>query len=318
MSILWADGKREGNQNWDVEQICIQEDLKKVYFKFLKDECFDDIQALGQEKEGRNVKRLLISLTKLRNWDPKLAEDLLKNAKIHLHAILTALRNVIDSFQELNIRYARYHWRAEDGRILEIPEIKVGFVGEFGGNHKKIRDLSARHHNNLIKITGMVTKVGLSETKLLRSIHYNPETKEHCEQFYKTDSGRIPRIPKESKDGVPLQTEFGLSDFQDIQSFYLQEGLHTVASGRSPRLMKINVEDDLVNIVNAGDNISVSGIFSTLPKNRNAQYFDLFEFSVAALQIDQEEEKTKLSMDDIKRCQIFKQNNPQERRQSRK
>lgn len=59
----------------------------------------------------------------------------------------------------------------------------VGFEGSFGGQHVTPRGLSARMLGKMVCVEGIVSKCGLIHPKVVKSVHYCPETTQSLGTF---------------------------------------------------------------------------------------------------------------------------------------
>lgn len=72
-----------------------------------------------------------------------------------------------------------------------------------------------RFLSNLVCVEGIVTKVSLVRPKVVRSVHFCPETKKTIERKY-TDLTSFEAVPSSAiyptkdEDGYLLETEYGL------------------------------------------------------------------------------------------------------------
>lgn len=55
-------------------------------------------------------------------------------------------------------------------------EVLVGLKGEFGELEVSPRDLNSSHLGKMVKVYGIVTRCSLVRPKLVRSVHYCPDT----------------------------------------------------------------------------------------------------------------------------------------------
>jgi DNA replication licensing factor MCM3 len=124
-------------------------------------------------------------------------------------------------------------------------------------------------------------------------VHYCEATKQHTERDYvdSTDpqlglppidaEGKemIDRIvnvtttvyPTKDKDGNPLETEFGLSEYKDHQTITLQEMPEKAPMGQLPRSIELILDHDLVDRIKPGDRVMVVGVYRALAPSANGQ-----------------------------------------------
>ena len=136
-------------------------------------------------------------------------------------------------------------------------------------------------------------KVSAVKPKVVRSVHFVPETKKHEARDYvdATDpqlglpavdsSGReLPdRIinitssvyPTKDREGHPMETEFGLSTFKDHQTVTLQEMPERAPMGQLPRSVELILDHDLVDRIKPGDRVQVVGVYRALATASSGQ-----------------------------------------------
>ena len=57
-----------------------------------------------------------------------------------------------------------------------LAKISVGFEGNFGSREVNPRTLTASHLSTLVSVEGIVTRCSLVRPKVVKSVHYCPET----------------------------------------------------------------------------------------------------------------------------------------------
>ena len=78
----------------------------------------------------------------------------------------------------------------------------------------------------MVTVEGIITKASLVRPKVLVSVHYCPKTQKTVHREYYdaasiAKAGKMPTTsvyPRTDEDGNPLETEFGLSSYQDHQT----------------------------------------------------------------------------------------------------
>ena len=153
------------------------------------------------------------------------------------------------------------------------------------------RSLTSSCLRQLVSVEGVATKVSAIKPKVVRSVHYCPETKQHLEREYRdaTDpelglhaldaegrelpdriNGITPTaFPQKDKDGNALETEFGLSEFKDHQTVVLQEMPERAPMGQLPRSIELILDHDLVDKIKPGDRVQIVGVYRALSRGGN-------------------------------------------------
>jgi DNA replication licensing factor MCM3 len=138
----------------------------------------------------------------------------------------------------------------------------------------------------LVAVEGVATKVSSIKPKVVKSVHYCAETKQHSEKDYidatdpqlglhavdsngREQPDRIINItpavyPTKDKDGNPLETEFGLSVYKDHQTICLQEMPERAPMGQLPRSIELVLDHDLVDKIKPGDRVAIVGVYRAL------------------------------------------------------
>jgi len=168
-------------------------------------------------------------------------------------------------------------------------KIKIAFSGPVGAKPMSPRSLTSSSLRQLVSVEGVATKVSSIKPKVVRSVHYCPVTKQHMEREYRdaTDpelglhaidaQGReLPdrmigitptAFPQKDKDGNPLETEFGLSEFKDHQTVVLQEMPERAPMGQLPRSIELILDHDLVDKIKPGDRVHIVGVYRALSRS---------------------------------------------------
>lgn len=148
------------------------------------------------------------------------------------------------------------------------------------------RSLTSSALRQLVCVEGVATKVSAIKPKVVKSVHYCEATKQHMEREYvdstdpqlglppidsegKEMQDRIVNItptvyPTKDKDGNPLETEFGLSEYKDHQTITLQEMPEKAPMGQLPRSVELILDHDLVDRIKPGDRVMIVGVYRAL------------------------------------------------------
>jgi hypothetical protein len=139
----------------------------------LKDELAD------RDHKTNNVQRLIanrvdIQNYRLRNWNAAVQRQLLERPTEYLPGLQDAIGEYVASSDD----FALASTGAGDGSTsaTAAADIRVGLKGEFGELEVSPRDLGSSHLGKLVKVYGIVTKTSLVRPKLVRSVHYCPDT----------------------------------------------------------------------------------------------------------------------------------------------
>lgn len=173
-----------------------------------------------------------------------------------------------------------------------------------------------RFLGNLVCVEGIVTKISLVRPKVVRSVHYCPETKKVIERKY-TDLTSFEALPSSSvyptkdEDGNLLETEYGLSVYKDHQTLTIQEMPEKAPAGQLPRSVDIILDDDLVDQCKPGDRVQIVGNFRCLPGKRGGYTTGTFRTTVIANNISllSKESSSNISRDEVAQCKKLARNN---------
>lgn len=165
-------------------------------------------------------------------------------------------------------------------------KIRASISGPIGAAPSCPRTLTSSSLRQLVCVEGVATKVSTIKPKVVKSVHYCPDTKKHQEKSYvdSTDPelglkaldaqghelpDRIINItpsvlPTKDADGHALETEFGLSQFKDHQTITLQEMPEKAPMGQLPRSVELILDHDLVDKIKPGDRVMIVGVYRAL------------------------------------------------------
>ncbi|KAM3180311.1 hypothetical protein ACTXT7_016532 [Hymenolepis weldensis] len=217
--------------------------------------------------------RLIININDLRRENPKRTEELIANSFAEILACQRALKRCV---QNISPECAKKHM-----------DFFVGFEGSFGALHVSPRTLSSNLLGHMVCVEGIVTKTSIVRPKVVCSVHYCPATKKTIERRY-ADMGSLDAFPSsgayptKDESGNLLETEYGLSAYQDHQKITIQEMPETAPAGQLPRSVDILMDNDLIDSCKAGDRIQVIGQFRCLPGKKNGYTSASFRTAVIA------------------------------------
>lgn len=203
--------------------------------------------------------RLIVNVDDLRDYNREFTDGLLRQPTDFLPAFDDALANVVTQVYDL------------DKHVLDGKSFRVGFSGSFGDHHVSPRTLRAVHLGKMISLEGIITRCSLVRPKMLRSVHYCPETKLFHAREYRdstTSTSNLPPTstvtPQQDDDGNPLQMEYGFCVFRDHQRISIQEMPERAPPGQLPRSIDIILDDDLVDKCKPGDRVQLVGLYRSL------------------------------------------------------
>ncbi|XP_074607666.1 zygotic DNA replication licensing factor mcm3-like isoform X1 [Acropora palmata] len=273
--------------------------LQREYLDFLDD---DEDQGIYHEKVrsmiSKNEYRLIVNLNDLRRKNEKRAIEILNNSFEELIAFQNALKEFVSS--------------ADTSYGKKYEEFFVGFNGSFGSKHVTPRTLSSHFIGNMVCVEGIVTKCSLVRPKVVRSVHYCPQTKKTLIRRY-TDLTSLDAFPSSTvyptkdEDGNPLETEYGESSYKDHQTFTIQEMPEKAPAGQLPRSVDIIADNDLVDKCKPGDRVQVIGMYRCLPSKRSGFTPGTFRTVLIAnhIQVMSKEIAPKFSASDISNIKKF-------------
>ncbi len=235
-------------------------DRSRIFEEFLDSESDiynykDDIYRMLRMDQTR----LIVNIDDLRDYRREFADGLLKHPVDFLPAFDDALSAVVS--------------RVHDPEKHEIQNksYRIGFSGSFGDHHVTPRTLHAAHLGAMISLEGIITRCSLVRPKMLKSVHYCPETHLfHSRGIPRRDilqlksSTYFVRHPQTDDDGHLLQTEYGLCVFRDHQRISIQEMPERAPAGQLPRSTDIILDDDLVDKCKPGDRIQLVGVYRSV------------------------------------------------------
>ncbi|KZP32292.1 ATP dependent DNA helicase [Athelia psychrophila] len=214
--------------------------------------------------------RLILNVDDLRDHSRALTEKLLKNPVETLPALEQALQFSIKAVVD------------EQKYVVMGGHYRVGLSGSFGENHLSPRTLRAEHLGRMISIEGIITRCSLVRPKMVKSVHYCPETKQFITREYRdatTSTSNAPPTssvtPQTDDDGNPLLMEYGFSEFRDHQRISIQEMPERAPAGQLPRSTDVILDDDLVDKCKPGDRIQLVGVYRSVGGGANGAFKSL-------------------------------------------
>lgn len=262
--------------------------LRDEYDNFLRQERFQYVDKISTVIDdythrskslsvaGWGCPRVNIQMAQLRSMgNGGLSQRLRRDPLPHLRALEAACHEIA--------------MEARPGYDKNGIKIKVAFSGPVGAKPMSPRSLTSSSLRQLVSVEGVATKVSAIKPKVVRSVHYCPETKQHLEREYRDSTdpelglyaldaqgrelpdrmiGITPTaFPQKDKDGNALETEFGLSEFKDHQTVVLQEMPERAPMGQLPRSVELILDHDLVDKIKPGDRVQIVGVYRALSRS---------------------------------------------------
>ncbi|KAF8559368.1 ATP dependent DNA helicase [Imleria badia] len=254
-----------------VPQDDLMRDRTRVFEEFLISDSpvynyRDDIARLLRTEQTR----LIVNIDDLRDYNREYADGLLKQPVDFLPAFDDALVNIVTQVHDA------------DKHELEGKSYRVGFSGSFGDHHVSPRTLKAEYLGKMISLEGIITRCSLVRPKMLKSVHYCPDTKLFHSREYRdatTSTSNLPPTstvtPQQDDDGRPLQMEYGHCVFRDHQRISIQEMPERAPPGQLPRSTDIILDDDLVDKCKPGDRVQLVGFYRSVGGGSNGAFKSL-------------------------------------------
>ncbi|KAF8845371.1 MCM-domain-containing protein [Paxillus ammoniavirescens] len=254
-----------------VPQDDLMRDRTRIFEEFLISESpiynyRDDIARILRTEQTR----LIVNIDDLRDYNREFADGLLKQPVDFLPAFDDALVNIVTQVHDT------------EKHELEGKSYRVGFSGSFGDHHVSPRTLKAEHLGKMISLEGIITRCSLVRPKMLKSVHYCPDTKLFHSREYRdatTSTSNLPPTstvtPQQDDDGHPLQMEYGHCVFRDHQRISIQEMPERAPPGQLPRSTDIILDDDLVDKCKPGDRVQMVGFYRSVGGGSNGTFKSL-------------------------------------------
>jgi len=245
-----------------------------------------EIQQLGEKYPDK--KSLILSYNEIETHDTELSDKLIKEPDETLEMFEAVLN-------EMNIptviEESFFHVRVKD-----LPKVK--------GYDVLVRELTSDYIGRMVSVEGVVNKIG----DVLPKVSTGLFICNRCgERHLEPQSGRLLREPIKCSNCERREFRFVSeeSTFIDIQRLEIQEPLELLKGGEQARRIEIWCEDDMTDVVTAGDKIVISGIMRLMPpkqkgavyyKYLDGNYIEPVEQEFEDLEISEEEEKEILNL----------------------
>ena len=233
---------------------------KRKFREFINPDEDSEITDRIQELKNDGRDRLIVNLDELRAHDNDLADGLLNNPLKYMRPLEEAVTEVAQNLDpDGNMDDDDDDGAVKKRRGQDDLKYKVGVEGSFGANHTTPRGLTSKLLSRMVCVEGIVTKVSVVRPKVMKSVHYCPNTNKHVKRVYRDatslDGAATSSVyPTKDDQGNPLETEFGLCEYKDFQTIVIQEMPESAPLGQLPRSIEAMVEGDLVDKVKVGFN----------------------------------------------------------------
>ncbi|KAL0950726.1 hypothetical protein HGRIS_007502 [Hohenbuehelia grisea] len=235
-------------------------DRTRIFEEFLDSESpvynyRDDIHRLLRTEESR----LIVNIDDLRDYNREFADGLLKQPVDFMPAFEDALVTIIQRVHD------------PEKHDVSTRSYHIGLSGSFGDHHVSPRTLNASMLGRMISLEGIITRCSLVRPKMLKSVHYCPQTRLFHSREYRdatSSTSNLPptstMVPTADDEGNQLQTEYGHCVFRDHQRISIQEMPERAPAGQLPRSTDIILDDDLVDKCKPGDRIQLVGVYRSV------------------------------------------------------
>ncbi|KAF5830011.1 MCM2/3/5 family-domain-containing protein [Dunaliella salina] len=205
-------------------------------------------------------RRLIIPEHHIRDFDPKLLQELQNNPSEHLLAFEDALKE--------NLRSGRH-----DPGLLKLlgdhTDIHIGLKGDFGRHEVSPRELTSALLGKLVCVFGIVTKCSVVRPKVAKSVHYCEATKAFTTMEYRdvTALSGLPTsavYPNKDSNGNHLTTEYGMCTYKDSQTITMQELPEIAPPGQLPHSADVILDEDLADSTKPGDRVCIIGVYKAV------------------------------------------------------
>ncbi|WVO22298.1 uncharacterized protein IAS62_003628 [Cryptococcus decagattii] len=247
-------------------------DRTRQFVEFLDDETqatYNYRESIKRMLDDEQV-RLIVDLNHIRSYERSYADGLLLQPMEYVPALDAALTQLVQSLHN------------PTKHKIENKQFYVGLIGSFGQQHCNPRTLRSHQIGKMVSLEGIVTRCSLVRPKMLRSVHWSPQTLKFHARTYNdstiiapsaTLTGTTTVIPKDDGNGHPLLMEYGLSTFRDYQTIGIQEMPERAPAGQLPRSIEVVLADDLVDCCKPGDRIQLVGVYKSSGGGAGARGF---------------------------------------------
>lgn len=248
---------------------------------FFETEYRREIDELAQNYPDK--KSIEIDFNKLAKIDIEIAYSLLENPEFYLKLMKNALQSM-----ELTVLDLKEF--EPNIRIFNLPK----------DANVALKKIGSKHLGKLIEVEGIIKQITDTLPRLKIAVFKCRSCNETEKMIQQGQHLTKPLMCKNCKHRdlkfVEQQSEF--SDYQKIQ---IQEPLEYLRGNDQPTNLDIYLSDDLVNLVNAGDKIKITGTIKLYPAKNNKIVFGRYMEAIHLKQTAKEFDEIEISKEDEKK-----------------
>ena len=189
-------------------------DIEEPNMQYENERLFSDYLTRQPIKDPHSF---TFDLDAFRNQHPTVTQDIIQNPTKYYRMVRQFLEKTL-----YNDQRKQY--------ISKIDHFSIHFEGNLGSNFITPRGLSSRMANQLVGIQGIITRMDIVRSQLQKSIHWCEKTKKHEVKEYpdsfapekEFDADKTRFIKRYDEHNNPLEFEYGLSSFRDVQQAVVQ------------------------------------------------------------------------------------------------
>ena len=253
--------------------------FEEFFATLYKDDVFSILEKYPDERT------LNVDYTTLEIFDPDLADLLIEKPEEVINSAKIAIKNIdpLVKDADLNIRFEHL------SNIIPLKTLLSKYIGTFvaaDGIVRKTDEIRPRIETGVFECRGCMRLHEVEQTSANHIIE--PSLCSEC-------GGRSFRLLQEESKSV------------DTQTARMQEPLENLSGGTEPKQMLMILEDDLLDKLNPGDKVRITGTLKTFREERSGKFKNYIyvnhiealeqEFEELHLSEEDEEEILELSKD---------------------
>jgi len=247
-------------------------ELVDAFEEFFRSYYDGEIKRLAQRYPNEQ-RSLYVDWSDLYRFDPDLADDYLAQPEQLGRYAEEALR-LYDLPIDVSLGQAHV-------RVRNLPE----------SESPEIREIRARHMNQLVQVRGIVRKATDVRPKI-------EEAAFECQLC-----GTLSRVPQSTGDFQephecggcerqgPFRVNFDQSEFVDAQKLRIQESPEGLRGGETPQAIDVHVEDDITGEVTPGDHVSAVGVLRLEQGGNQGEKSPIFDFYMEGVSVAVDDEQ---------------------------